>query len=197
VKDVKIEALHPTQMTHGLREIQQKIDAYKSLSRHDLAMAIASKPIPVVLGPHDNVFAIDHHHVAAALSQCGIKSVPITLVRDLSASPPSAFWETLENNRWAHPYDDNGVRRSFVDMPRHVWDLRDDEFRSLAVFVREEGGYEKTSVLLEEFRWADFFRSNLPKPTSDDEFAAMVKKGVELARSERAIGLPGYAGEDG
>ncbi|WP_408349045.1 ParB-like protein [Paraburkholderia sp. RL17-337-BIB-A] len=36
-------------------------------------------------------------------------------------------------------------------MPARIWKLSDDEFRSLAASVRDAGGYEKTSVPMEEF----------------------------------------------
>jgi hypothetical protein len=67
MKTVRIDQLRPTQMTHGLREIHDKTRDYKALSAHDLQMAIAEKPVPVVYGPSGLPFAIDHHHVATAL----------------------------------------------------------------------------------------------------------------------------------
>jgi hypothetical protein len=79
-------------------------------------------------------------------------------------------------------------------MKEHVWELIDDEFRSLSASVRDAGGYEKTSVPLEEFRWSDFFRRNLPLPEGDAEFESLVKKAVRLAKSKAALGLPGYVG---
>jgi hypothetical protein len=194
MKTVKIEALRPTQMTHGLREIRQKTAAYKSLSAHDLDMVIAEKPVPVVYGPGGTPFAIDHHHVATALWRADIQAVPIVLVEDLSSLSQGEFWLTLENHRWAYPYDVHGGRVSFTMMPKHIWDLADDESRSLAASVRDAGGYEKTNVPLEEFRWADLFRNTLPCPSSDAEFASLVQKAVKLAKSAVAMGLPGYVG---
>ncbi|CAB3795442.1 hypothetical protein LMG28614_04176 [Paraburkholderia ultramafica] len=194
MQSVKINELRPTQMTHGLREIHQKTTEYQSLSGHTLDMAIAEKPIPVVIGPNAASFAIDHHHVATALWRAGIKAVPTVLVADLSSLAQDEFWLTLENHRWTYPYDVKGRRVSFTAMPEHVWELADDEYRSLAASVRDAGGYEKTTVPLEEFRWADLFRSNLPYPTSDAEFESLVKKAVKLAKSTVAIGLPGYVG---
>ncbi|SIT37474.1 Putative ParB-like nuclease (fragment) [Paraburkholderia ribeironis] len=80
---LKIEQLRPTQMTHGAREVRAKTEHYTALSGHDLEMAIVEKPIPIVYGPDDTHFAIDHHHVAAALWHANIKSVPVVLVRAL------------------------------------------------------------------------------------------------------------------
>ncbi|BCQ26483.1 chromosome partitioning protein ParB [Caballeronia sp. NK8] len=196
MKTLRIDRLRPTQFTHGMREIRDKTKRYQSLTGHDLQMAIAEKPVPVVLGPHGAPFAIDHHHVATALWRAKIKTVPFVLVRDLSSLSRTEFWLAMENNRWTYPYDSHGRRVAFVEMREQVWDLEDDEFRSLAAFVRDAGGYLKTSVPLEEFRWADFFRHHLPLPKNDDEFDALVKKALKLARSEAALGLPGYLGPD-
>jgi hypothetical protein len=192
---VKIDELRPTQLTHGLREIHGKTRFYQSLSGHDLEMAIAEKPVPVVLGPAGAPFAIDHHHVATALWHAGITAMPFVLVADFTSLPYAEFWLSMENRRWTYPYDTNGRRRSFAELPAHIWDLADDEYRSLAASVRDAGGYEKTAVPLEEFRWADLFRSTLAYPGSDEEFASVERQALKLAKSEAAAGLPGYLGK--
>jgi hypothetical protein len=194
MKRIAIERLRPTQATHGLREVEKKTRDYKALAGHDLAMAIAEKPIPYVIGPDGDAFAIDHHHVAAALWAAGIKEVPVVLVADLSSLDRAQFWLTLENRRWAWPYDANVRRIAFGAMPKHVYELEDDPYRSIAGLVREAGGYEKTTVPLEEYRWADLFRAFIPTPATDDEFDAAVRRGIDIARSELAIGLPGFLG---
>lgn len=137
---------------------------------------------------------IDHHHVATALWRAGIRRVPVVPVRDLSSLTLAEFWLTMENNRWTYPYDADGQRVAFSDMHAHVWELADDEFRSLSASVRDAGGYEKTAVPLEEFRWSDFFRRRLPLPTTDAEFKSLVAKAVKLAKTRAALGLPGYIG---
>ncbi|MPW18976.1 hypothetical protein GCT13_19255 [Paraburkholderia sp. CNPSo 3157] len=101
------------------------------------------------------------------------------LVSNLSPLSKAEFSLIMENNRWTYPYDAHGHRVAFAEMREHVWELVDDEFRSLSASVRDAGGYEKTSVRLEEFRWSDFFRRHLPLPESDAEFDALVKKAVE------------------
>lgn len=194
MKTLKIERLRPTQLTHGLREVRQKTETYLSLEGHDLEMAIAEKPVPVVYGRGGEAYAIDHHHVAAALWHAKTTRVPVVLVQDLSALPSAEFWLTMENNRWTYPYNARGQRVSFADMPEHIWDLEDDEFRSLSASVRDAGGYRKTTVPLEEFRWADLFRQNFPPPQTDAEFDSLVKKALEFAKTKAALGLPGYLG---
>lgn len=195
MKTVAIKDIRPTQLTHGLREIHRKAEVYKSLSAHDLEMAIAEKPVPIVLGPAGAPFAIDHHHVAAALRNVGVKTVPAVLVADFSELSYQDFWLSMDNRRWTYPYDAKGKRKSFLEMPTHVWELEDDAYRSLAASVRDAGGYEKTTVPLEEFRWADFFRTYLPSPQSEKDFADSLQRALKLAKSKAAAGLPGFLGK--
>jgi hypothetical protein len=59
----------------------------------------------------------------------------------------------------------------------------------------EAGAYEKTGVPLEDFRWADFFRSMLPLPKGDEEFEKVLRQAIDLAKTDAAIGMPGYLGK--
>lgn len=95
-------------------------------------MAIAEKPGPIVLGPANAPYAIDHHHVATALWHVSVTRVPVVLIRDLPSLTRGEFWLTRENHRWTYPYDRDGRRVAFADMYEHVWELADDEFRSLS-----------------------------------------------------------------
>jgi hypothetical protein len=195
MKQIAIEDLRPTQASHGRREVEKKTRDYAALTGHALEMAIAEKPVPIVLGPRGKAFVIDHHHVAAALWAAGIRKVPIVLVADLSSLDESQFWLTLENRRWTWPYDARRRRIEFGAMPRHVYELEDDPYRSIAGLVREAGGYEKTTVPLEEFRWTELFRATMAAPATDEDFDAAVHRGIEIAQSKLAIGLPGYLGK--
>jgi hypothetical protein len=189
---LRIDRLHPTQMTLGERQVRQKVARYRELSAHDLEMAIAEKPVAVVFGPQDEPYVIDHHHVTCALARIGVEQVPFVMVKDLSSLSHAEFWLTLENHAWVYPYDADGRRIAFKDMPRHMSDAVNDEFRSLAAFVRAAGGYEKTDVPLADFRWADLFRAHFARPNDDAQFDALVQRATDLARSEAAAGLPGF-----
>ncbi|BBU33538.1 hypothetical protein BTHE68_72720 (plasmid) [Burkholderia sp. THE68] len=195
MRTLRIDQLHPTQMTHGERQIRQKAAAFRDLSAHDVAMAIAEKPIAIVLGPGGEPYVIDHHHVACALARIGVKEMPFMLVEDLSGLSIAQFWLTLENNAWVYPYDANARRIAFRDMPVHIWDAVNDEFRSLAAFVRDAGGYEKTEVPLADFRWANLFRAYFAQPVDDAQFDALIGRACDLARSDAGAGLPGFIGE--
>jgi hypothetical protein len=189
---VRLDSLHPTQATHGERQILRKIKAYEALSGHDLEMAIAEKPIAVVLAAGDAYYVIDHHHVANALMRVGVERAPFVLVADLSSLSDAEFWLTLENRSWVWPYDASGRRIAFKDMPKRLADAQNDEFRSLAAAVRDAGAYVKTAVPLADFRWGAFLRGQLPAPQDDAEYDALLERAIELARSDAARGLPGF-----
>ena len=40
--------------------------------------------IPVVLGPKSRHYVVDHHHLARALHEEGVKDVAVTLIANLS-----------------------------------------------------------------------------------------------------------------
>ena len=70
--------------------------------------------------------------------------------------------------------------------------MADDPYRSLAWAVRRAGGYEKTSLLYAEFKWADYFRKNIHIARGDAAFKKAVKDALMLCRSEKSRCLPGF-----
>ena len=192
---LSLDALRPTQGTHGRRQVSNKADAYRRMNADELQKAIADKPVPVVYGFGGEYFAIDHHHVSAALHLIGITEVPIVIAADLSALSEADFWLSLEDRHWVYPFDARGNRIAFRQMPRHIWESEQDDYRDLAASARDAGGYAKTDVPLADFRWAAFFRRYLSEPVSDAGYDARVAQAAALARTELAIGLPGYLGE--
>ena len=105
------------------REHKSERNAPKLLGKH---------MIPVVLGPDEHHYVVDHHHLARALHDEGVEHVLVTVIGDLTMVEREAFWGVMDNKRWAYPYDAKGERRHFKDLPKSVPDLKDDPFRSLA-----------------------------------------------------------------
>jgi hypothetical protein len=98
----------------------------------------------------------------------------------------------MDRNLWVHPLDENGVRHHYSLIPTDLKKLIDDVYRSLAAFVRNAGGYDKTPLPFAEFVWADFFRRNIAIEDVRANFDAAVETAIPLARSQRASRLPGY-----
>ena len=74
-------------------------------------------------------------------------------------------------------------------------DLEDDPYRSLAGFVREGGGFQKTLTPYAEFLWADFYRTRIALKLVKKNFARALQQAKRLATSADASALPGYASQ--
>jgi hypothetical protein len=150
--------------------------------------------IPVVLGPKRRHYLIDHHHLARALEDEGVRDVLVNVVADLSRLSREAFWIFLDNRGWCHPYDAQGHRRNFDDIPATVAEMLDDPFRSLAGELRGAGGYAKDESPFSEFIWADFLRRRLKRKAVEKNFMTSLGEALILAKSEEANFLPGWCG---
>ena len=131
--------LRPTQLSVGYAEVQLKAAQWAQLAKKQRKIELEHHVFPAVLGPGQDYFIIDHHHLGIALLEQGIKEVLVTVLDDLSWLEPAVFWRTLEFRSWSHPYDRQGRRRDYRDMPRRLTELEDDPYRSLAGLVRGQG----------------------------------------------------------
>src|SRR5438874_990887 len=97
----------------------------------------------------------------------------------------------MDARHWVHPIDAAGKHHAVDALPAHVKELVDDPYRSLAGYVRDAGGYEKSPTAYAEFQWADFFR-RVRIGSGRDGFEAAVRQALELAHSAAASTLPGF-----
>src|SRR6202022_1812673 len=133
LQPIPILSLRPTQMTVGMREVKEKRERWREhKSKKKQSELLGKHMIPVVLGPEERHFVVDHHHLARALHEEGVKKVLVTVVANLRKLDQDAFWFVLENRSWMHPFDDEGRRRGYKDIPKSIDELVDDPFRSLA-----------------------------------------------------------------
>ena len=138
-----ILSLRPTQITLGMTEVYQKRDAWRTKSAPDLAKFLEAHMVPVIAGLGGAHYLIDHHHLARALYEEGVKSVFVIVVADLSRLTADHFWNMMDFHGWTHPYDAKGRRRPFSELPRTVKTMEDDPYRSLAGELRSVGGFAK------------------------------------------------------
>lgn len=192
--EAPLHKLRPTQITIGLIEVRVKRLGLEALAKHQQREFLAAHMIPAVFGPDARIYITDHHHLARAAIEAGIETGFFLIEADLGQLEPNAFWRTMGENRWAHPIDEQGHRQPFAAIPKHLDELRDDVYRSLAGFVRTAGGYEKTPTAFAEFLWADFFRHRIVIGPTHEDFKAAVEEALFLARSTIAQDLPGYRG---
>src|SRR6202030_1653653 len=166
LQPILILSLRPTQMTVGMREVKEKRKRWRERNKKKQAKALGKHMIPVVLGPDTRYYVVDHHHLARALHDEGVKDILVTVIGDLSMVGRDAFWGVMDNKRWVYPYDAKGERRPFKDLPKSIRDLKDDPYRSLAGELRRDGGFAKDTTPFSEFLWADFLRRHIDRKST-------------------------------
>jgi hypothetical protein len=191
---VAIDDLRPTQITVGIREVNEKRKRWRELAAKAGGEFLGKHMIPVVLGPKNRNYVIDHHHLARALHEEGVKQVAVTHIANLSTLDQDAFWRVMDNRSWMHPFDSRGERRPYKDIPKSVAALVDDPFRSLAGELRRAGGFAKDTTPFSEFLWADFLRRRMKRKSVERDFPLAIKKAKKLAKGKDANYLPGWCG---
>ena len=191
---VKLVDIRPTQMTVGMGEVERKRATWREDNRADKADYLGRHMIPVVTGPKRRYYMIDHHHLARALFEEGIKHVLVLVKANLHHLSHAEFETYMDNRNWLHPYDADGKRCTHSDIPKHISKLDDDPYRTLAGALRQVGGYAKSDTPYAEFLWADFLRRKIPRSVVKKEFEEATAKALALARTSEANYLPGWAG---
>jgi len=194
LKPVDIADLRPTQITVGMREVKAKQKGWREKKGEKGGEFLGKHMIPVILGPDDRHYVIDHHHLARALHEEGVKNVLVTVVANLNMVDQDTFWTFLDNRSWMHPFDDKGRRRHYKDIPKSVRDLVDDPFRSLAGELRRAGGFAKDTTPFSEFLWADYLRRRIKRKLVEHDFDRAIITAMKFAKSQEAIFLPGWCG---
>jgi hypothetical protein len=194
VTPVPIANLRPTQITIGFHEVAEKRKAWRERSSGKGSAYLGHHMIPVVLGPKGRPYVTDHHHMARALHDEGVKDVLIDVVADLRTLDRDSFWVVMDCRGWCHPYDAEGVRKDFAAIPVSIADLTDDPFRSLAGGLRRAGGFAKDVTPFSEFLWADFLRRRIKRKAVDKDFETALAEALKLAKGMDANYLPGWCG---
>ena len=190
---VAILDLRPTQMTVGMREIQAKRKRWRTEGIKKSEKFLGKHTIPVIHGPKDRYYIIDHHHLTRALHDEGVKDIAVTVIANLSKLDIDSFWYVMDHQDWTHPFVE-GRRRPYSDLPKSVDKLIDDPFRSLAGELRRAGGFAKDTTPFSEFLWANFLRLRMKRSAVEADFDRAIKKALELAKTVDANYLPGWCG---
>jgi hypothetical protein len=192
---VAILDLRPTQITVGMREVKAKRKHWRETTKKKGGGDFLGKHlIPVILGPKERHYVIDHHHLALSLHDEGVNEVAVTVVANLSKLEEDSFWFMMDNHNWMHPFDADGRRCHYKDIPKTVTELVDDPFRSLAGELRRAGGYAKDTTPFSEFIWADFLRRRIKRKLVEKDFDRAMEKALQLAKGPDADYLPGWCG---
>jgi hypothetical protein len=191
---IVITDLRPTQITVGMREVAAKRKRWRETGTKKSGKFLGKHMIPVILGPKRRHYVIDHHHLALALHEEGIRELAVTVVANLSRLESDEFWMVMDNHAWMHPFDAKGQRRHYEDIPKSVTAMIDDPYRSLAGELRRSGGFAKDTTPFSEFIWADFLRRRVKQKTVEQDFDRAMEMALKLAKSTDADYMPGWCG---
>lgn len=188
--------LHPTQFSHGWREVVNKAAKISALSPGELKAYLIDKDVPVVIGPAGVAYLTDGHHTLRALieSTQADKTAYGHILANWSDLAPDAFWARMQANHYVYLKDAAGNRQPATALPASLLDMQRDPWRGLAWGVMKAGGFkEKKGVFFQEFLWADYFRDRVRwDDTDDDSFKDAVMEASVLAQAPAAADLPGY-----
>ncbi|MBF0161945.1 MAG: ParB/Srx family N-terminal domain-containing protein [Magnetococcales bacterium] len=231
VGQLLVKDLKPTQMAVGMDETAEKEKKYAKMDDQELDNYLLTHMVPVVIGNGGNFYLIDHHHLSFALWGAAGKSekerkftrdqekvaVVAQVVSNWKPITGYAFWKSMNDAHWLYPFDHlGGGPLKPGQLPKHIKELKNDPYRSLAWYVRNRYGYTKSAgnAIFAEFKWAEFFRNlvmldNKILDDSDkdattenvmisklkeDKQQELIDFAIYLAKSPAAAGLPGYLG---
>lgn len=192
IQEAALQDLHPTQLTVGMIVVHDKRKHLEGMSAADRQKWMKDHPMPAVVGPKGKLYITDHHHLGRAALDAKVATGFFLVEADFSKCTVEAFWKEMNESLWVHPLDENGVRHCYSMIPDKLDKLVDDVYRSVAGYVRDADGYDKTEEAFVEFIWADFFRRNIAIETVRSDFQTAVQAGITLAQSKWAKNIPGY-----
>lgn len=190
---VPLAEIRPTQMAVGMRAVEvkrHKIQRHTESARK-LRRFLEKRPVPAVVGPGEDYYIIDHHHLSLALWQSEVDEVFVRVVGDFSDLPKRVFLNAMAALGWLHAFDAEGRKICPMRLPATLDQLQSDRYRDLAWSVREAGGFRKTHIPFSEFAWANFFRERIPRSVLSRDFDGAHERAMSLARSHDARHLPG------
>src|SRR5712664_664481 len=94
---ISIAELRPTQITVGMREVRAKQQSWQQQDPKKKAEFLGRHMIPVIRGPKDHLYVLDHHHLSLALHNEGVKEVLVSAVVDLRTLSKDEFWTYVDN----------------------------------------------------------------------------------------------------
>jgi hypothetical protein len=187
-------SLRPTQTGVGMREVEMRIAKMRRWPAKRVQRFMETKVTPIVIGPGNEVFLLDHHHLARLLLESKMMPLMYAEIKtNWAALSERDFWARMEEHQWVYLFDETGrPLKDPSELPRRVMDLRDDPYRSLSWLVRESNGYKEVDAPFLEFVWANFFRSRVKIGAGKHGYDRALSAALRLCHSPEAKDLPGY-----
>lgn len=189
---IKIEDLRPTQLSLGLEDVKKRAAKMAHMSSDDLEKLLLKKSIPYVIGPGQNVYIVDHHHLSRALWSIGKEKVYLgKQLADWSDLDIKSFWHRMDDEGYCWAIDAEGQRRPYSAIPKHISELTDNVWRSLARAVRGKA-FNNQDTPFQEFIWGDYFRTFMSHRLLEQDFILATHVATKVAHLVEAEDLPGY-----
>jgi hypothetical protein len=185
---VRLRDLRPTQFGIGMVDVKQKRVEIAEGGKDYLKESRAE----IVVGPNGKYYLVDRHHTMRAAHMEGRTKVWAEVIDNLSHLSQGEFEEEMIQRKWVRLTDESGKKMKFSDLPRHVKDLKDDPYRSLAWLVRQSEAFSKSTKPFAEFEWADYFRDRIKIGSGAKGWDEAVKEGIRLATILETEHLPGH-----
>lgn len=192
ITKVPLNRLRPTQIAAGHLEAMEKLEHIHRLNASALDEYLRTHSVPVIEGPDGILYALDRHHLGLALHAAGIEYAYCQIESDVPAVSMADFWKKMHERHRVYPFDANGILRDYSQLPSCFSGLADDPYRSLAGFVRNNGGFQKDHTPYAEFLWADYFRKEIPLELMCEKFSVAIEAGMAAAKLKKAKNLPGF-----
>src|SRR5437868_5177467 len=105
VDKISILQLRPTQFVLGMHEVDFKISHMKKMTKKELATYRKTHVVPIVLGPKNQMYLIDHHHFMRACWEAGSDNYDLKVIEDLSRHSEAEFWNIMVKKKWCYLHD--------------------------------------------------------------------------------------------
>ena len=181
----KPQDAHPTQYAFGAVDancVRLGLEAYAEAKDGSLRKYLSEHPVPTIIGPNGVLYITDHHHLSRALLDAFLPyDIPmihrllfLCIQADFSNMGDAEFWKSMQEKNLVWLFDERGAPIEVSRIPDSVKYLRDDPYRTLALYARQAYGIVKCggnkvdkkfpqckgveARPYIEFRWANLFR---------------------------------------
>lgn len=191
-KSILIDDLRPTQLTLGLEDVARREKKMALLGASELNVLLKKKSIPYVVGPKKEIYIVDHHHLCRALWTIDKKRALLgEELADWSDLDNKQFWKKMDSSGYCWAIDSHGHRRPYSAIPKHIRELTDNVWRSLARAVRGRA-FTNQDTPFQEFIWGDYFRTFMSERLIKQDFELAQKVATSISHLKEAEDLPGF-----
>lgn len=191
-KSILIDDLRPTQLTLGLEDVARRAKKMALLRASELNVLLKKKSIPYVVGPKKEIYIVDHHHLCRALWTIDKKKALLgEELADWSDLDNKQFWKKMDSSGYCWAIDSHGHRRPYSAIPKHIRELTDNVWRSLARAVRGRA-FTNQDTPFQEFIWGDYFRTFMSERLIKQDFELAQKVATSISHLKEAEDLPGF-----